>query len=168
MNLPITQFTKKEIAQEIGDIHPNMIKPYWANGKWSTHELLSYLLSITGPAELLISTFSIGEIAISTLYSLVKSEKITKLEILIDYTAKKHRLELLNFASNLGANIRIASNHSKLLLIRNQEWTITVVGSGNMTPNPRYEAGVIFTHADVFEQYHGIISDIYKNSPSWI
>lgn len=163
----LTIFTKKALEEEIGEIRPLSIKPYWSNGKWSTHDLLVYLLSITGPAELLMSTFSIGETAITTLYHLFKEGQIKKLDLLIDYTAKKHRLELLNFAANMGAQIRIESNHSKVLLLQNESWNITVVGSGNMTPNPRYEAGVIFTYADTYQQYHQIISEIFKNAHSW-
>ncbi len=163
----LTIFTKKALQEEIGPIKPLIIKPYWSNGKWSTHELLSYLLSITGPAELFISTFSIGEIAITTLYNLFKEKQIIKLDMLIDYTAKKHRLELLNFATNMGAHIKIDSNHSKVILLKNDSWNIVVVGSGNMTPNPRYEAGVIFTYADTYNQYHKTLSEVFKNANEW-
>lgn len=163
----LIMFTKKDIAAEIGEIKPGLIKPYFSNGKWSSHELLVYLLSITGPAELFISTFSIGEAAINTLFHLFQEKQIQSLEMLIDYTAKKHRIELLNFAENVGAKIHIDSNHSKIMLIKNDSWTISVIGSGNMTPNPRYEAGVIFTTPGTHSDYQNKLTEIFNQAPSW-
>lgn len=160
-------FSRKDIQHDIGTIKAGMIKPFFSKGKWSAHELLIFLLSITGPAHVFISTFSIGEASVRAFLQAYENNHILSLKILIDYTAKSHRPELLNFAENVGAKIRISNNHSKLILIENQHWNISVVGSGNMTPNPRYEAGVIFTQAKTYVEFHDALDVVFKEGSQW-
>jgi hypothetical protein len=57
------------------------------------------------------------------------------------------------FASNIVSDITLSANHSKLILIENLSWKITVVGSANMTPNPRKEAGVIFSVRETYDDF---------------
>ncbi|MBN2747350.1 MAG: hypothetical protein JXR34_11550 [Bacteroidales bacterium] len=160
-------FSKKDLTRDIGDIKPGMIKPWFSIGRWSAHELLIYLLSITGPAHVFLSTFSIGEASVRAFYQAHENNHMLSLKILIDYTAKKHRPELLNFAENIGASFKISNNHSKIILIENADWNITVVGSGNMTPNPRYEAGVIFTQAKTYLEYHTALTEVFNEGNIW-
>ena len=68
------------------------------------------------------------------------------LRCLLDYTTKKNKIDLMLFAANIQMSIRIAGNHAKMLLIHNEEWSVCLMGSANLTPNPRLESGVIFTN----------------------
>jgi len=117
------------------------------------YELLTFLLNITGPAKVYLSTFSISEASIRALNNAMDQGQITELYCLFDYTIKKNKLQLLVFASNVANDIRLTPNHSKIILIENSTWKLTVVGSANMTPNPRKEAGVILTDDSIFFHY---------------
>jgi hypothetical protein len=128
-------------------------KPFFSEGLWSMHDLMLYLLEITGPAKIWMSTFSISEAAVRAMHLAIEKGFITEIHCLFDHTIRKHKLQLLFFASNTVNYISISANHSKLILIENDSWKISVVGSANMTPNPRKEAGVIFSVPDIYDQY---------------
>lgn len=46
---------------------------------------------------------------------------------------------------------RCISVHSKVALIYNDAWKITVITSQNATDNPKLERGIIFTDPEVFD-----------------
>ena len=152
MNSQFIFFADKEIGEQIGPLKQEMIYPFWSNGRWAMHDMLSWLLKQTGPAEVQLSTFSISEVALRSLAHEIEIGMIEKLECLFDYTIQQNKLQLLFFASQLITNIRITPNHSKIILIENEFWKIVVIGSANMTPNPRKEAGVIITDKEVFKK----------------
>lgn len=159
-------FAGRDLRNDVGPITQNQIKPFFSEGLWSMHDLMLYLLEITGPAKVLLSTFSISEAAIRSINLAIEKGFITEIHCLFDHTIRKHKLGLLFFASNIVSDIAITSNHSKLILIENDEWNISVVGSANMTPNPRKEAGVIFTTASTFDFYHShLVKSISEGIP---
>lgn len=80
---------------------------------------------------------------------------ITKLTLLLDMTVKRHKLDMLLFAMNITPDIRIDSNHSKIILVRNENHSFGIVGSANLNQPKRIEAGFFFTagkHFDFFNK----------------
>lgn len=146
-------FSGRDLRQDIGDIQTDQVKPFFSEGLWSMHDLMIYLLEITGPAKVWLSTFSISEAAIRAILSAVEKKMITEMHCLFDHTIKKNKLSLLYFAWNVIGDITLTDNHSKVMLIENDRWKIAVIGSANMTPNPRKEAGVIFSIQATFDQF---------------
>lgn len=155
-------FSKEDIKKDIGHIEQNQVKPFFAEGHWSMHDLFLYLLHITGRAEIWMSTFSISEAAIRAIFDANDRLKVIKIHCLFDHTIPKNKLSLLFFAHNVVSDIAISANHSKVLLISNDRWKVTVVSSANMTPNPRKEAGVIFTTPEAFEFYKSKLETAIK------
>ncbi len=153
MNTEFTYFVNKDLKKDVGDIHQDTVKAFWSDGKWAMYELLTYLLSVTGPAKVYLSTFSISEASIRAFNTGIEAKMITELHCLFDYTIKKNKVQLLYFANNIANNIKLAPNHSKVILIENDNWKLAVVGSANMTPNPRKEAGVIITVHSLYDEY---------------
>ena len=71
MNTEFVYFSDKLLEKEIGTISQNMVKPFWSEGKWNMHDLLTFLLKVTGPAKVWLSTFSISEASVRTLNPLI-------------------------------------------------------------------------------------------------
>lgn len=153
MKSTFVHFTDKQIDNQIGIIEQDSIKAFWSDGQFSMHDMLLFLLKITGPCKVWLSTFSISEVAIRAMNSAVMDSSITELNCLFDYTIKSNKTQLLFFASNVCTSIKLTPNHSKLILLENDHWKLVVVGSANMTPNPRKEAGVIITISDIYDYY---------------
>lgn len=146
-------FQHQKLQEDIGEIAPDQMYPFYSDGKWSNHQLFLYLLGLTGKAEVWLSTFSISEVSIRSFASGIEDGLISKLNCLFDHTIKKNKLDLLFFANNVVSDATILPNHAKLILIKNDQWKISVIGSANMTPNPRKEVGIIFTLPYIFDQY---------------
>ncbi len=134
-------------------IEKETIFPFASEGTFSMHELLEFLLQKTGPASVRIMSFSITEVAIRSFLTLMENGSIEKLQCIFDLTVKRHRLGLLYFMNNVVSAISLTKNHAKLILIQNNEWKITVVGSANFNVNDKIEAGVISSQPKFFRFY---------------
>ena len=131
-----------KVKDVIGSLEPSQSIHYASMGDWSTHDLLFYFLSQTGPAEVYFTTWAISEFAIRQLYSFVTSGLITKLSGIFDYRNGIHKPAELQFLKQITTNIKAAKCHAKVLVILNETWGISIVGSANFTRNPRIESGV--------------------------
>lgn len=146
----------KDCSNKFSGIKPiekEIIFPFSSEGTFSMHELLEFLLQRTGTASVRIMSFSITEVAIRSFLNLMENNRIEKLECIFDLTVKRHRLGLLFFMNNVVSAVSLTKNHSKLILIENSHWKITVVGSANFNVNDKIEAGVISTQSEFFRFY---------------
>lgn len=131
-----------------------IIEPFFHKGDWAIHDVLPSLLSTITNADIYISTFSVSEDSLRPLFFLQEEKRIRSLNLLLDMTVKRHKLELLLFAANITPLIHINSVHAKVLLVENEQYRFGIVGSANMNVNARYEAGFYFTsktHFDFFK-----------------
>lgn len=146
----------KNLSNKFGDIQEikqNVTFPFASEGRFSMHELLEFLLMKTGPANVRITSFSITEVAIRSFLNLMETGIILKLECLFDISVKRHKLGLLYFVNNVASSIALTKCHAKLILIENDKWRISVIGSANFQVNDKIEAGVISTSPGFLEFY---------------
>jgi hypothetical protein len=138
--------------------------PYWSDADFSMHELLECLLEQTGPASVRISSFSITEIAVRAFSNLQERGLITGLKCLFDFSVKQHRLGLLFFASNVLTHISLCKCHAKLILIKNDEWRVAVVGSANFNVNDKKEVGIISSVESIFNMFSKKYDDWFSEA----
>lgn len=143
---------------------PGSIEPFMHKGDWAIHEVLPSLLSAIGPASVRIATFSISEDSLRPLFFLSDEGKITDLTLLLDTTVKRHKLDLLLFASSITPSIRIDSCHAKLLLVENEQYKFGIVGSANLNQNRRWEAGFYFTAGRHYDYFAQMFNESYKDA----
>ena len=141
----------EKLQQKIGTISPNLTIHYASLGDWSTHDLLFYLLQITGPAKVYFTTWAISEYAIRQLHSFIQQGHILELHGIFDYRNGVRKPAELQFLQQITTNIKPAKCHAKVTSIINDAWGIAVNGSANYTRNPRIEAGTICTERPVAE-----------------
>ena len=139
----------QKIYDVIGDIEQGQTTHYASLGDWSTHDLLFYLLRITGAARVYFTTWAISEFAIRQLYLLIESGLILELRGIFDYRNGIHKTAELEFLRNITTEIKAAKCHAKVTVIENDIWGIAIVGSANYTRNPRIEAGVICADKEI-------------------
>ncbi|MBQ7987343.1 MAG: hypothetical protein IJ253_02380 [Bacteroidaceae bacterium] len=61
--------------------------------------------------------------------------------------------------------VYLAQNHSKVVLVQNDRWTVTVISSQNQTYGDRAECTLVTTSQDIFyEQYCGFQELVDNNS----
>lgn len=123
---------------------------YVNKARWSTHDLLQYyLLPLTGPAKVWMTTWSITTGPATILVDLLRTGLITDLSAIISSRLRVTCPNALQMLMLSEARIALAELHAKVLVIQNDTWSISVVGSQNWSNIKRIEAGVIDTSAQV-------------------
>lgn len=119
------------------------------NGNWSTHELILHLLSIIGPAHLYFTTWSMKETPVRMLMQAIEDKTLLSVSAVLDARVWVRNPSVLLLAKNQFAKVRVHDCHAKVTVLENDEWKLSIVGSANMTTNPRVEACVISTNPEV-------------------
>lgn len=60
-------------------------------------------------------------------------------------------------------NVYLAMNHSKIVLVQNDKWTVSVISSQNQTYGDRAECTMITTDQDVFLSLYEGLSEMVNN-----
>ena len=139
------------------------VKGFQHKGEWAIHEALHVLLSYTGPASVMMETFNVSEDALRPMFFEVEAGHITDLRLVLYMNVKRHKLEMLLFAAGITANIRLTPCHAKVLLIRNEQYRIGIVGSANANQPIRYEAGVIFSEPGLFDFFEETFNRVFND-----
>ena len=115
-----TAFTcraNQKLKDVMPEILPDITINYASLGDWSAHDLLFYLLNITGSANVFFTTWAISEFAIRQLHSLVESGMIIDLKGIYDYRNGTHKTGELEFLRKFTSEIKAAKIHAKVCVI---------------------------------------------------
>lgn len=123
-------------------------------------DLLSWILAQTGPAHVQLTSFSISEEFLRRIFFIQKDGLIESLDIVLDFKATNKTLILWPFIAQVVQSCHLASNHSKILLVNNDRWCVSVVMSQNLTRGNRFESGFISTEPTVFLPLHEQVNNI--------
>jgi hypothetical protein len=121
--------------------------------EWSMHELLDYILQQTGPADIYIATWSIGEDGARYLVDLIDRKLIRVLQGIFDFRSSNRHPEAFHLAKQHVSTLRLFPCHAKVTVIINDRWQIAVNGSANYTNKKRIESGVISVNNGVAEMH---------------
>lgn len=157
-------YVKKELQEVLRDLKQNWSVHYYSKGAWSMHEMLEYLLQITGPADVSLTTWTASETPMRNIIRLIAGGQIRSLTALFDHRIDRRKPKTLQLAMGMNARIGLVKCHAKVLVITNENWAVSVVASANLTRNPRLEAGVICTGRDVAEFHKTWIENEYRAS----
>lgn len=133
------------------------------NGKWSSHQLLIHLLDLTGPAHVSIATYSMTEEPTKMLVNYLEIGQIKSLQFVSDIRFKTHQPEAYALAIKRFP-IHLVNTHMKLMVIWNEKWNISVVGSANFTNNKRREIAIVIEDKSTCEFYKSVIQDIINGT----
>jgi len=148
----ITKHLKKIIPGH--DIH------FWSFGNFNMMRLVFWIVEQTGPADVIMSTYSISPKTIQGVLTRRERGQIRNIRFIVDnrvrsLSPKPFDMLVKNF------DYRCISIHAKVACISNDNWKITIVSSQNATDNPKMERGTIFTGIDVFEFDKKVLEDAF-------
>ncbi|MFZ4401479.1 MAG: hypothetical protein ACOYO1_15695 [Bacteroidales bacterium] len=138
------------LTKIIGDILPGKTIHFYSWANFNLVKLILFVLKQTGPADILMTSYSFSQKSIESLNSYKKSGLIKNIQVLIDnrvrvMSPKPFQMLISSF------DYRCTSVHAKVALIWNEKWNITIVTSQNATDNPKLERGIIFTDKSIFD-----------------
>lgn len=126
-------------------------------------DIIEYILKEVGESEIFISTYSTSEEFLRRIYRFKEKGLIRKAKMLIDLKAAKKTVNLYYFISNVFDECYLAENHSKVILIKNDNHTISICTSQNQTRGNRTESGMISTDPIIYYDLYMRFEDIVKN-----
>jgi len=148
------------MTKHLGKIILGEDKHYWSYGNFNMMRLIFWILEQTGPAEIILSTYSISTKTLQGIINRREKGIIKDIRFIMDNRVRS--LSPKPFAI-LAANFeyRCTSIHAKVACIWNDQWKISVVSSQNATDNPKIERGTIHTSAEVFEFDKHILENVF-------
>jgi len=133
---------------------PNAIYHYASGGVWSAHDLLLHLIrTTTGPARLTATTWTMSSGPCQALISALHAGHITAMAMLFDWRVQVRCPEAVGLAQHYATDVRLSTCHAKVYVLENMEWGVVMLGSANLTNNPRIEAGIVDTNVGA-AQFH--------------
>lgn len=139
------------------DIH------FYSDGAFNLIQLLLYILKQTGPADIILSTYSIAESTLYTLKKKIEQGDILSIKFLIDNRVRSISPKPFNYlVTSFPDSYRCTSLHAKVAVIWNDKWHISIVGSQNATHNPKLERGIIHTDFQIWKFDKKMLDDQFE------
>lgn len=138
----------------------------WMDNRLQLFDVMEFCLEqMGGQAHVTITTFSTSEEFLRRIYKLKEKGLIKTATLLADFKATKKTITLLPFMQNTFDDVFLAENHSKIILLANDKWSISICTSQNQTRGNRVEAGIITTYSMIYNVFYTMISDLmlYKS-----
>ena len=126
--------------------------------------LLGWILEQTGPADVYVSTFSTSDAFLRGFYNLKKKDLVLKSVLLADLKASKKTYRLYKEMQQNFDAVYLSQNHSKVVLVQNDRWTVTVISSQNQTYGDRAECTMVTTSQQAFLDLYTGLDRIIKKS----
>jgi hypothetical protein len=136
----------------------------FTKGQFSLIELIEAVLDITGPAELTVSTWTAANADLSSVSSLLESNKLTGARFIFDFTFQNRQPGLAqNIRKRFGPrSIRVTRNHAKFFQLKAPGWTITCKTSMNLNFNPRFEDFDLSNDPALFAFLEEIVDELFS------
>lgn len=149
------------LLKTIGTLEPGIQKHYYSDGNFNLMRLVFHLLKQTGPADILMTTYSISQATLEAVTQRLNTGLISRIRFLIDNRVKVMSPKPFQYMKE-NFNFRCISLHAKVALIGNETWKVTIVTSQNATDNPKLERGIIFTDPRIYQYDLQILEDAFN------
>jgi hypothetical protein len=122
------------------DLYHGMSEFVLTSGRFSTVDLLHYLLEFTGPAYVDCASWCGSYGSMRSVYDFLTDGNMLGFRMIMDGGGERCRKGFCQFVDeNLGDVIALAPNHAKFCAVYNEEWTFVVETSANLTRSLRTE-----------------------------
>lgn len=149
------------VRKEIKPLACATVQAYFSSS-FQLYHLLEFILEQTGQANVTVTTFSVSEEFVRKLLQLKSTGFIRNLTMISDHRTAIKALRLSLFTKNVADELHLGNNHSKILLIANDNWRVSVVTSQNQTRGNRIESGMICTVPQIYESLINAVAEEQK------
>lgn len=154
----------KNVGEAVGAIDHGCEIYGLTKGQWSLIDLIEHCLSATGPADVVVSTWTAANADITFANALFKNGLLRSLRFLVDFSFPSRQpayCAALREAFGDDA-IRLTRNHAKFVLIVNDEWSLVVRTSMNLNENRRLENFEISDSPEMATFLVEVVDEIFR------
>lgn len=132
-----------------------------SKGAVSMGDVLAWALEQTGPADVLLSTWTIASDEIGALGRLVTGGGIRRLRLLTDFSFRhRHPAYCAQLRGTFGPeSVALTVVHAKLAVITNEQWSVVVRSSANLNRNSRVEFYEVSDERALAEYLAGVLGE---------
>jgi hypothetical protein len=162
----INRSLKSNIAAEaIGDIDTGCEIFGLTGGQFSLVDLITYCLEKTGPADVIISTWTAANADIGFAHTMLSDGRIKSLRFVIDASFPvRQPIYCAALRERFGdKSIRITRSHFKFVLITNEKWSLVIRTSMNLNLNRRLESFEISDDSELSGHLIEFIDELFSN-----
>lgn len=152
-----------QIQQVLKPLQQSSSQVFLGQGLY-TLGLLGWLLEQTGAAHVAVTTFSTSDAFLCGVVNLRKRGLIHSSVLVADVKASRKTLKLTRLMSEAFDEVKLSLNHSKMILVANDEWLVSVITSQNQTYGDRAECTYITTDRDVYHHLNNMLNDLLDDS----
>lgn len=150
----------------IGLLKPNCRMIGLTKGQFSLIDLIRAVLVSTGPAHLVISTWTTGIRDTENVEFLMQKGDLKSLVLLTDRSFVGRKPEYVQAIRRVfgDESIRITRTHAKFALIENDQWHVAIRSSMNLNRNPRFEQFDLDDSEDICKFFRDHITELMESS----
>ena len=151
-------------AAAIGTLTPGCELYGLTKGQFSLVDVVVALLAQTGPANVVVSSWTAAGSDISFANQLLTDGRICSLRFIMDYSFQTRQpAYCAALLERFGAGaIRATKTHAKFVLITNEKWNISVRTSMNLNENRRMENFEISDDAGLMAYLMGFVEEVFS------
>lgn len=155
-----------EVGVDLADLSPSRSVHFWNQTNIDLHQVLEAVLQKTGPAEILLCSWSISVPAMKVISRLISSGLIRSVLAVVDFRTRKDHPEAFAMAKELFAGVKILPCHAKCIVVLGENFSASITGSANLTNNPKQERLMVSTHDQVVDLDKSTILEMYARGES--
>lgn len=135
-------------------------------GQFSLLDLVDAALEITGPADVVICTWSAGFYDVEAAERFRDSGRLRSIRFIMDSSGKRGQATVGDVAEIFGADcIRATRTHAKFVLITNEEWKVLITSSMNLNLNPRCEQFEMTDDKERHGMFMEFVNTVFEELP---
>lgn len=134
-------------------------------GQFSLIDMIHSILKKTGPADLYIATWSAGIKDAHQVRWMLDTDLIRRVRLLTDHSYVNRQAKYAMAIEDLfgKANIRSSEMHAKFVVIKNDEYSVTILSSMNLNANRTCETFTIYEDAAITDFHLRFIEHHFDN-----
>lgn len=140
-NRTIRTAKKGNARDAIGALEPGCEIFVLTYGQFSLIDALVTIVDQTGPADLILSTWTAGNADLTTCERLLERSLVRSIRYIVDRSFLSRQPAYCRKMRDLFGDdcIRTMRSHAKFAVVRNDEWALAIRTSMNLNTNPRCE-----------------------------
>jgi len=154
----------ENVKRTIGKLSHGMDIFVLSKGQWSLIDGLEHILGQTGPADVSLTTWSVGGEEVATINRLLSAKRsVRSLRFVIDFSFVSRKPAFCaQLVEAFGDCVRVFPCHAKLGLIGNEEWKLVIRSSMNLNRNIRLEFLELSDCPELYDFLNETIADIWS------
>lgn len=136
-------------------------------GQFSLLDLIDAALEITGPADVVVCTWSAGFYDVEAAERFRDSGRLKSIRFIMDSAGKRGQASVGDVGEIFGSDcVRATRTHAKFALITNDEWNVVITSSMNLNLNLRCEQFEMTDDADRAQVFVEFTNTVFDELPA--